>query len=352
MTRVLVSVGNAVVRDTTTGACLMYGKANIDSAFTLSATNTEVRGGINNALLFNYIHDKKVDVKITDATFNMDILALNAGTNVLSSSVYAVATECVNFSASGSATLAHTPAGTTTNVTVFIGDPPTIQTVTPVGSVITVSGGNSLQGTAFYTYATTADQLTIEGVTPPQIVDLTLIAEERDSVTKTVVNNVHIHIPQFQVLGNYTLAMAANGVSNQPLEGTALLVKSTTCDVNDYYATVTRISATSSNPVVSNLYLSKDTSFSVAAGLPKSIQLQTLGLRGGLQGNIDVTTSASYHVTSGSTTLAAYYNVGANTGLVVAGSSVAAGWIAVVSACYVDATSGTLTDTATITATA
>jgi hypothetical protein len=351
MTRVLVSVGDAIIRDSVTGAALMYGKANIDSAFTMSAQSTEVRGGINNQLLFTYIHDKKVDVKITDATFNMDILSLNAGTNVLNSSVTALKTECVTFSASGSATLANTPTGTK-GVSVFLGDPATVQTVTPVGSVITVSGGNGLTGTAVYEYSVTADQLTVEATTPPSIVDLTLTTQERDSTTKGVVNLVQIHIPNFQVMGNYTLTMTANGVSNQPLEGTALVTKSTNCTVNDYYATITRIPYTGANPSVNSLYLKKDTSISVAAGLPKTVQLQAIGLRGGLQGDIDVTTSASYHVTSGSTTLAAYFNVGANTGLVTAGSSVAAGWTAVISACYVDSVSGTLTDTATITATA
>ncbi len=351
MTRVLVSVGDVIVRDPTTGVALMYGKANIDSAFTMSANATEVRGGINNQLLFTYIHDKKVDVKITDATFNMDILSLNAGTNVLNSSVTALKTECITFSATGSATLADTPVGTK-GVNVFLGDPATIQNVTPVGSNITVSGGANLSGYAVYEYTVKADQLTVEAVTPPSIVDLTLTTQERDSVTKGVVNLVQIHIPSFQILGNYTLSMTADGVSNQPLEGTALVTKSTNCVTNDYYATITRIPYTGATPSVNNLYLSKDTSFSISKGLPKTIQLQALGLRGGLNGNIDVTTSASYHVTSGSTTLAAYYNVGANTGLVTAGSSVGAGWIAIITACYVDSVSGILTDTATITATA
>jgi hypothetical protein len=57
-------------------------------------------------------------------------------------------------------------------------------------------------------------------------------------------------------------------------------------------------------------------------------------------------------VTSGSTTLAANYNVGLHTGLVTAGSAVSAGWNAVVTASYVDATHGLLHDTIVITATA
>ncbi len=349
MSRFLVSVGDAIIRDTTTKAALMYGKANIDSAFSTTAQSTQVRGGVNNQLLYTYIHDKEVSVKITDATFNMDILSLNAGTNVLNESVTALATDCLVFSASGSATVTTgTPTG---NVTVFIGDS-TPQTVTPTGANITVSGGANQKGYAIYEYTTTADNLTFEATVPPKLVDLTLIAEERDSTTRSVVNYVHIHVPYFQVAGNYTLSMAANGVSNQPLEGTAQVAKSTNCSDGDYYAEITRIPATASAPIVNDLYLKKDTSFSVAAGLPKTIQLQALGLRGGNYGDVDVTTSASYHVTSGSTTAVGNYNVGANTGLITAGSSVAAGWIAVITACYTDATNGTLTDTATITATA
>ena len=349
MGRFLTSVGNVVVRDTTTKAALMYGTGLLDSAFDIKTSETAVKGGIGDQLLFDYIYGREVSVKLTDLTFNMDILSLNSGNLTSNGTVTALATDCLVFSASGSATLTNVPTG---NATVFIGDPATVQTITPVGSVITVSGGNNLKGTAVYTYSTTADQLVVDAKTPPQIVDLTLIVEERDSTTKGVVNKVQINIPSFQVMGNYNLAMTAAGVSNQPLEGKALKVTSTNCTSEDYYATVTRVPYNGTTPSVNELYLSKNTSFSVAAGLPKSIQLQARGLRGGLQGYVDVTTSASYHVTSGSTTTAAYYNVGANTGLVVAGSSVAAGWTATITGCYVDSVSGTLTDTATITATA
>ena len=345
----LVSVARAVLRDPTTLAGIGYGTANIDSALNITTQETEVRGGINNPLLFKYIHDRKVDVKITDATFSPTILSLNAGTSVLNGSVTAVKTDCLTLSASGSATLNSTP--TSTNVEVFLPNG-TIQTVTPTGSNITVSGGANQTVTAIYDYTSAlTDQVTIETTKRPSVVDLTLIAEVRDS-SNVIQYYLQIHVPKFQINGNYNLALAANGVSTQALEGSSLAVTSSDCTTGDYYAKVTWIPNSSEAIPVTSIALYPAMTFSVAAGLPASKQLTLYGLRGGLNGNVILTTSASYHITSGSTGLAAYFNVGANTGLVTAGSSVAAGWNAIVTACYTDATLGTLTDVTTITATA
>ncbi len=345
--RFLVSVADAIIRDPDTLEAIAYGTANIDSALTMSTQQTEVRGGKDNPLLFTYIHDRKLDVKITQATFDTNILALNAGTSVLNGAVTAVKTDCIELSSSASGVLAETPLG---DVSVFLPND-TIQKVTPTGSNITVSGGASLKVTAVYEYTVTADQITIETTKPPSVVDLTLVAEQRDN-TGAVINYLQINIPRFQVNGNYTLSLAANGVSNQALEGSALATTSSDCTSGEYYAKATWVPATDSNPSVFALAASPaNLTFSVAA-LPQSKQITLYGLRGGLYSNVDITTSASFAVTSGSTTLAAYYNVGAHTGLVTAGSSVGVGWMATITASYTDATAGLLHDTVTIIATA
>lgn len=343
----LVSVADVVLRDADTLVGLAHGIANIDSALTITTQSTEVRGGINNPLLFTYIHDRKVDVKITQATFDTNILALNAGTTVLNSAVTALKTDCLVLSASGSGTLTETPLD---DVSVFLPNG-TMSTVTPVGSVITVSGGASQRVTAVYEYTVTADQITVETTKPPSVVDLTMLAEVRDN-TGTITKYLQIHIPRFQVTGNYTLSLAANGVSNQALEGTSLAVASSDCTTGEYYAKATWIPATDSAPAVFDIAASPGVLTFSAASVPQSKQITLYGLRGGLYSNVDVTTDASYAVTSGSTTLAAYFNVGAHTGLVTAGSSVAAGWLATVTASYTDATMGLLHDTISIVTTA
>lgn len=339
----LVSVANAVVRDPNTLEAIMYGTANIDSALTISMASTEVRGGINNPLLYTYLHDRKVDVKLTQATFDKNILALNAGNSVLNGAISAVKTDCIVLS-SGSGTTTATPTG---NVTVFLPNG-TTQTVTPVGSAITVAGGGNQKITAVYTYTVTADQLTIETTKPPSVVDLTLIAEVRDN-TGVITEYLQINIPRFQVLGNYTLSLAANGVSNQALEGTSLAVASSDCTAGEYYAKVTWIPASTTSVAVSDIAASPTSlTFSVAAGLPASKQINVYGLRGGLYSNVNVTTSCSFVITTGSPS----WSVGLHTGLVTAGSSTAAGYLGTVTVTYYDATSGSLTDTVNLIATA
>jgi len=342
----LVSVARAVIRDPNTGAGIAYGTANIDSALTMATEEAVVRGGVNNPILYIYKHSRKVDVKITDATFDKNILSLNAGTSIVSGTVSVVATDCKVLSASGSATMTNTPTG---NVEVFFDDG-TVQTVTPVGSVITVSGGANLQVTCIYDYATTADRITVETQTPPSTVDLTLIAEVRDD-TDVLVDYFQVRVPKFKVSGNYTLALTANGVSNQALEGTALEVPASDCNGKPYFVETTWIPADGTAPSVYALALTPDLTFS-AASLPSSKQLVLNGLRGGNYTPTVVTTSASYAVTSGSTTLAAYVNVGLHTGLVTAGSSVVAGWTGIITASYTDATHGLLHDYITYTVTA
>jgi hypothetical protein len=342
----LVSVANAIIRDPNTGAGLAYCLANIDSAMTMTTKSTEVRGGIGNQLLFVYISDRKVDFKITQATFDENILAMNAGNFATNAAITAVKTDKLLLSASGSATLSASPLGA---VQVFLPNN-TVQTVTPAGLNITVSGGNSQVANCIYDYTVTADQLPINAQTPPLVVDLTLQAEERDN-TNTVVYYVQIHVPRFQVTGNYTLTLNANGVSNQVLEGSALVTTST--DTNpDYYAKVTYVPASSVSPYVYGLAASPTTlSFSVAAGFPQSKGVTLYGLRGGFGGNIVLTTSASFAVTSGCSA-AGLFSVGAHTGVVTAGSSIVAGYSAVITGSYVDPTSGALVDNITVVATA
>jgi hypothetical protein len=342
----LVTVADAVLRDPNTGYALAYGKANIDSALTITTAETVVTGGKNNPVLYVYKHDRKVEVKITQAIFTETLLALNAGTNALNGAVTALATDCVVLSASGSATLTQTPTGGV--VTVFYPNGTTAN-VTPVGTAI--SGLTASQKVdAVYPYTVTADRITVETINPPSVVDLWLLAEVRDN-TGVILYNLQVNIPRYQVSGNYTMSLTANGVSNQALDGTALAVASTDCSTGELYATVTWVPTSSTTIAVSDV-VATPTSMAFSAALkPYSKQASLWGLRGGIYSNINLTTSASWTVSSGCA-LGGLYTVGAHTGLITGGSNIAAGYTAVISACYTDATNGLLSDTISITTTA
>jgi len=331
----LVSVANAILRDPNTGNAIMYGKANISSAFTMSMTATEVRGGINNPLLYSYYHDKKLEIKVEDATFSQTMLALNAGASVLTGSVNVTKTDCIVLSASGSGVLTATPVG---NVTVFLPNG-SIQTVTPSTKDITVSGGANLRVDAVYISAMSADQLTIETTTPPSVVDMTLLAELRDN-TNVIVKYLQIQIPRFQISGNYTLAFAANGVSNQSLDGMALETYSTDCASGNYYAKVTWIPATAAAVPVSSIAAVPAT-LSFVNGAPATTkQITVYSLRGGVYAPAVITTSCSFVASA----VVGGFTVGLHTGVVSSASPLSASAVATITCTYYDATSGSLTD--------
>ena len=336
---ILVSVADCIARDTTTSEVLLYGKTNISSALTMSMTGTEVRGGYNNPLIYTFFHDKKIEIKITQANFGKEIIAFNAGALVQNEAITVVATDCLTTSISGSATCTNTPIG---NVSVIMPNG-AIQLITPVASVITVPGVSAATViTAIYNYTTTADQITVATVDPPSIVDLTLLCPVRNQAG-VVIENLQINIPRFQVMGNYTMNFAANAANSQELDGTALTVESTDCTSGAYMAKYAFIPTSATTLAVTDIVASP-TSLSFSAGVVASKQITTYGLRGGIYQNLDVTTSASYVKSSGGT----FLTVGLHTGLVTSGSASTSG-SGSIGITYYDATSGSLTDSVIVT---
>jgi len=337
----LVSVANAILRDPNTGNALLYGKANITSSFTMSMAATEVRGGINNPLLYVYYHDKKLEIKIEEAIFDKVLLGLNAGGLVQNGVVTVTQTDCLVLS-SGSATLSTTP---TSNVTVFLPDG-TSQTVVPAVNVITVSGGGSQKVDAVYTTTINADQVTVQTTTPPSVVDATLIAEIRDN-TGVVTDYLQIQIPRFQVSGNYTLAFAANGVSNQALDGMALAVASTDCASGEYYAKATWIPVAGTTIPISSIAAVPSTITFSAGNVPATRNISVLGIRGGIYANANITTTSSFVATG----VIGPITVGLHTGVVTAAVGTSASAAASIAVTYYDVTNGSLVDHVTINAT-
>jgi len=328
----LVSVADAILRDATTGDAIAYGIANLNSAFTLSTAETQVRGGISNPLLFTYIHDRQLEVQIEQATFDKNILALNAGQSVVSGTVNVTQTDCLVLSSSGSGTITLTPVG---DVTVFLPNG-TVETVTPATKDITTASGADQRVTAVYITAVSADQITIETTTPPTVVDLTLIAEVRDS-TGVIVEKLQINIPRFQVDGNYTLSMTSNGVSTQALNGKALASASADCVSGEYYAKVTWVPVTSVVSYSSIAAIPSTITFAVGSTL-QTQQISVLGIRGGTYANANITDDCTFAI-SGSTL--GNLSVGASTGLVSSGSEITASHTGLVTVTYA---SGSLID--------
>jgi len=332
----LVSVADVIGRDATTDALLFLGKANITSAFGITTQKTDVRGGINNPLLYTYYHDREVSVKVESATFNKSIIALNAGTTV-TNSTYTVCKKESKTLSGGSVTLSETPTSSTVGVILPNG---TIQNITPSGAVITVSGGLNQTVDCIYDYSETlVDQVVGYATLPPTGIHLTLISEVRDaSNTKTY--DLIIDIPNFNLSGNYNMSLNANGVSSDNLEGTAVVEAATG---GDYYYKVWWVPASTTSVAYTDIAATPSTVTFDVSDLPDTSQITVLGIRGGTYANVNVTTSCSFTRTSGCTT----FTVSA-AGLITATSAVLADSTCVITSTYYDSTSGSLTDTMTV----
>ena len=330
------SVADVVLRDVETGEAIAHGKTNISSALTQSMQLTEVRGGINNALLYSYYHDRAVEVNIEMATFHPYILALQSGQSIVSGNYTVVATECVDLDASGEATLEHTP---TSEVTVIFEDTGASIVVTAVGTTITVAGGASRMATAIYDYTTTADRITVEVYDQPSTVELIMTARVYSSAQSGVSQYFQVRIPQFKLDGGYELSMTADGVSTQPLTGVALKVTTDDCTTDDYYYTATYIDVDETIAAYTMIVAAPSPMTFSGSGL--SQQITVLGYRGSIYSNPTITDECEYERTSGCETI----TVGSATGLVSSGSEALSGDIATLTASYWDVSSGSLTDT-------
>lgn len=330
----LVSVANAVLRDSTTGEALVYGKANLNSSLTQTMDATDVRGGVGNKLLYKYFHSRNVEISIEQATFGEKILALQSGQSVSSGSKTVVETEAICLS-SGEATLTYTP---TSDVTFIFDDNGTAVTVTPSGANITVAGGLDRKGVAIYDCSKSVDRVTVDVSTPPSVVELVMTAEVYDA-DGNLAKYFQVVAPRFQLDGGYELPLTADGVSTETLTGMALENTSSNCTDPDYYYTATWISvAGTTAPYIA---IAATPAPMTLSGSGVDSQLSVLGIRSALYTNQTVTSDCTYEVTSGCATI----TVGSATGLVSSSATALSGDNAVVTVSYWDLTSGSLTDT-------
>lgn len=297
MKKFIVSVGEVILRNIATKEVIAIGTTAVDTSFALTATKTDVRGGVGNGILFSYVSERSFDVTITQASFNKEVLALNAGSLIQTGTIEYLYTECVELDASGEATLTKVPIG---NVTAIKPDDIKV-TITPVGSTITIAGGANL-APVWVTYMTsgTAESVLIGSNTPPSMVELFYTTEVRDE-TNAVVELMQIYVPKFQLSGNYTMTFNANGVANEAIEGTAMLSSAGGCELSGIYARIAWLDVSGSTASSFSLIAAtpSDWDFSAAA-LPQTKQIEVLGIPGdGIRANINITADCTFAIESG-----------------------------------------------------
>ena len=244
----IAGVGNATLFD---GERLVA-SANtlIDSGITIGLSFEDIRAGQGNKLYGRYAHTSTFDLKLTDAMFNLEYLAMNTGSDIslggdvmvdeeLTSTAKKITLSKTAVAISGSKVYAYAKKSGTDNVY----------------DKYAVAQDNSIEvpsdGTYCIRYMYTND-LASKMVVMANFIPktLTLILEANlysggscDIETSTLAGKVTIKVPRFMLNGSQELSLTASGVANTSIEGTALASGCAGCSGDGVYAEIIQVMA-------------------------------------------------------------------------------------------------------------
>ena len=244
----IAGVGNATLFD---GERLVA-SANtlIDSGITIGLSFEDIRAGQGNKLYGRYAHTSTFDLKLTDAMFNLEYLAMNTGSDIslggdvmvdeeLTSTAKKIKLSQTAVAISGSKVYAYAKKSGTDNVY----------------DKYAVSEANEIEvpvdGTYCIRYMYTnnlASKMIVNANFIPKT--LTLILEANlysggscDIETSTLAGKVTIKVPRFMLNGSQELSLTASGVANTAIEGTALASGCAGCSGDGVYAEIIQVMA-------------------------------------------------------------------------------------------------------------
>lgn len=227
----------------------------IDSSITIGISFEDLRAGMRNKLYGRYAHTSTFDLKLTDAMFSLEYLAMNTGSDVELGGD-AMKDEKLTADATGKVTLSYkaVPMVGNTNVYAYVkksGTDEGYQRYAVAGNGVNeVSLGEAMKDTEVcvrYMYHNDiASKITISANFIPKT--LTCILEANlynggscDVETSTLAGKVIIKVPRFMLNGSQELSMSASGVSNTSIEGSALASGCAGCEGDGVYAEIVQV---------------------------------------------------------------------------------------------------------------
>lgn len=222
----------------------------IDSGITIGVSWEDIRAGAGNALYGRYAHTSTFDLKLTDAMFNLEYLAMNTGSDIslggdvmideqLTSSQKKIKLSKPAVAMAGNDVYAYAKKAGTDNVY----------------DKYAVSEDNEIEvaedGTYCIRYMYTNDlasKMIIKSNFIPKT--LTLILEANlynggscDVESSTLAGKITIKVPRFQLNGSQEFSLTASGVANMSLEGSALASGCAGCSGEGVYAEIVQVMA-------------------------------------------------------------------------------------------------------------
>lgn len=228
---------------------LFFGKALLDSSIEVATSNTDVRAGRGNQLQYVYYHSGEMTISITDAQWNLDMIAKNVGEDIVTgNNVYQE--ETITLGAGATGTVVGTPLaiqGSTIYGWVTHNGVDTPERVTFTGSNFTSSVGaeNDVVCVRYYALNSASRSVTVPANIIPANVRLVLRTQLNSSDSSSnVIGETQIMIPKAQLSGAFSISMTPDGVASTPLTARALASDALTtgaCSDEPIYATITEI---------------------------------------------------------------------------------------------------------------
>ena len=215
----LVSVADVLFFNPVTDDFMGEGLALTDSTITQEMQSIETRGGYLNALLFNIKHSKTITANITSATFKLEYLAFQTGTEISNGldNVYKF-DECVSFT-NGVGSVTDTPIGK-----VWVRMPNGIVTGFVPNAKSVDIGLASFNGQlqVAYKYNKQVEKVVID--TKSQPVTLKTVLRVHTLTQDGEKGYLEVVIPRLKLDGSMELNLTSDGISTFALQGTALEV--------------------------------------------------------------------------------------------------------------------------------
>lgn len=220
----------------------------IDSGITIGLSFEDIRAGQGNKLYGRYAHTSTFDLKLTDAMFNLEYLAMNTGSDIslggdvmvdeeMTSTAKKIKLSQTAVAISGSKVYAYAKKSGTDNVY----------------DKYAVSEANEIEVPADGTYCIRymytndlASRMIVKANFIPKTLTLVLEANlysggSCDIETSTLAGKVTIKVPRFMLNGSQELSLTASGVANTSIEGTALASGCVGCSGDGVYAEIIQV---------------------------------------------------------------------------------------------------------------
>lgn len=208
---------------------LFRGVSMLDTSIETSLSNTDVRGGQGNKLLYVYYHTAEMNITVNNAEFSLDFLALNVGSNIAIGADMFIDETVEVTNGKGSVEKAIPLPFNTSNVFGYVTLPnvDSVQKVEFAGSELTLTGDYANYTgdvcVRYYGNKITAREVTVYADMLPAQIKLVMEAKLCSSdATTNQIGTVQVIVPRASMTGAFTLSMTPDSVASTPLNVRAL----------------------------------------------------------------------------------------------------------------------------------